>query len=1178
MYIKCSTVILFPAIGILYIRFIALSASTGRYGMVERVIDGISIRIHELDVELKSKLFKAAVNLSHISVSSKKPNWDSGPLNFAFLPLPERNSILIFKEISWESTRFEADGLDDRMTPVKVITNRAHLRLVLKKRLSDSSFVCGKMVLMVESLLWVLTVSQLEAAIVFLKSIKRSMQLSAELEKRHGSDKIKPAPSGPGAPAGVVPRGSSQGQPVINRVTDPRFIQYFEFYDVKENSFHLQASLIETHFCEDTLRTSSVSTQLPSGGSVRMTFRNLNFDHYPAHPRASPRTEWSNYGEIDHARNHWLQSLKPNSDPDCAINRLIKSPQVELYESVIVFRLQDITIACVMLENQLEDERWPLPIGIARAYKKRTIVEAFDGEQRSLTSNTFFASDTEMHKLPAKSNLISADLTQCFTYGTTDAALPIILYAQVNPFHLKFDVDTMIWLNAFFLSLTTNLNSLFGESEDSIEHKTLLPIFCRAEALMPRVVFPLHPPPPNSDNGSDYPWTGPSALVVQVDTVILQTIPKPMTTSMAKTLVDSLDKLEKQLQPPPTWGREHIPPDLPQFRRFTELKIPSWSSQGEPKGLLVCIHCPSVWAEFLTICEAARRHPSASPSFKTYRQAFLDPSPLTCWALIPSWPPWYRPPSTPRQSVTWSPDLSRLLTSPPSYPAPISVIIDLDSSVNPLSVYPTSSTSLSSTSKPKPLHFTIGHSGAVFTFRSVEHLRLPDAVDHLVFLYGLFFRLARLKASLGLDCMDNMARQQENGDVKRFHEWVLTAKCLLTHGVQVEIGSTVESRFIDPPTGYEKGERALGSTPSMESSLKMDSVQATKPLEIEESLNRIPEFSGGSKNSLTSEQTTTFEYVSQADQFPKVEETKPSESTPGLRNASSFVSLDSDGYTPDDCNTIAHSDSFELLLPDEEALNEVFANSFDEIVPDEMGVDVANSEEIEERSTTVMDEEQGVNFPPWKVQRLMLDFNNLSIDADITTVEARLWLGVGSMSFFDPDDIEEDHPDDTDASSNCSDTSFDHPAFLITLRFGGDALPGQPQSLSSPYDGWLAIQVKMLQETTLYPVPTAWEVVEALLGHLTSRGGVRACNRVITMGPGAGSIPLRNPPQLLDLTFCLESGHLVLDLTAKPRRWWRRSRGDSTLVQKESNTPVRKVPFYDVMCKSFFKADLLIDF
>lgn len=72
----------------------------------------------------------------------------------------------------------------------------------------------------------------------------------------------------------------------------------------------------------------------------------------------------------------------------------------------------------------------------------------------------------------------------------------------------------------------------------------------------------------------------------------------------------------------------------------------------------------------------------------------------------------------------------------------------------------------------------------------------------------------------------------------------------------------------------------------------------------------------------------------------------------------------------------------------------MFTNSFDEIVPEEVGIDVVNSEEAEERSTTVMDEEQGVNFPPWKVQRLMLDFNNLSIDA------GELYHGPHSLAFL----------------------------------------------------------------------------------------------------------------------------------------------------------------------------------
>ena len=298
----------------------------------------------------------------------------------------------------------------------------------------------------------------------------------------------------------------------------------------------------------------------------------------------------------------------------------------------------------------------------------------------------------------------------------------------------------------------------------------------------------------------------------------------------------------------------------------------------------MCIHCPSVWAEFLTICEAARLPPTGTtPIFKTYRQAFLDPAPLTLWALIPSWPLWYRPRTSPRYSITWSPNLGRNLTSPPVYPAPVSVLIDLDTAINPLSIYAGSNTPFRSASKPKPLHFTIGHSGAIFTFRSVEHLRLPDAVDHLVFLYGLLFRLARLKASMALDPLDIMTRLEENKEVKRFHEWLLTAKCLLSHGVEVEIASTVESRFLDPPMDYGDADKAPTSSLSSESSVKTDSGQNNRQMKI-----------GLGSSSPSSEPMMAYGASTVVNQSSNSVKSANFDSLPQLRNVSSQLSLNID--------------------------------------------------------------------------------------------------------------------------------------------------------------------------------------------------------------------------------------------------------------------------------------------
>lgn len=318
-------------------------------------------------------------------------------------------------------------------------------------------------------------------------------------------------------------------------------------------------------------------------------------------------------------------------------------------------------------------------------------------------------------------------------------------------------------------------------------------------------------------------------------------------------------------------------------------------SGKEPDGLLICLHCPTVWAEFLTICEVAHRHSSENPLFKTYRQAFFDPSPFTCWALAPSWPLWSRPPSAPRHSVTWSPDIGRDLTSPPSLPAPVSILIDFDTYVNPISVHASSSMSYNLVNRSKPLHFTIGHSGAVFTFHSVELLRLPDAVDHLLFLYGLAFRLARLKASMALDTNDFMAKQGENGEVKRYHEWLFTAKCLLTHGVEVEVASTVDSRFIHPPSDFEvNGSETRSSLSS--SSLAKTLESSSKPAEVDASGCR-PSNSGveTDKNSFSSDPFTAFGCVLQSDQTVKASKSSGLlESYSGVFKAGSLLSLNSD--------------------------------------------------------------------------------------------------------------------------------------------------------------------------------------------------------------------------------------------------------------------------------------------
>lgn len=77
------------------------------------------------------------LQLDRLTVASRLPNWVDGELKYTFVRDNHSDQILLFKEISWETTRLEADGLRDlQLTPVKLITNACRVRITLKKRLS----------------------------------------------------------------------------------------------------------------------------------------------------------------------------------------------------------------------------------------------------------------------------------------------------------------------------------------------------------------------------------------------------------------------------------------------------------------------------------------------------------------------------------------------------------------------------------------------------------------------------------------------------------------------------------------------------------------------------------------------------------------------------------------------------------------------------------------------------------------------------------------------------------------------------------------------------------------------------------------------------------------------------------------------------------------------------------
>ena len=93
----------------------------------------------------------------------------------------ERGEVLIFKELSWQTVRIEARStVATDLTPLRLITNQARVRITLKKRMSDCGILGVRLVTILDDLLWVLTDDQLKAALHFVGSVSGLVKKATE--------------------------------------------------------------------------------------------------------------------------------------------------------------------------------------------------------------------------------------------------------------------------------------------------------------------------------------------------------------------------------------------------------------------------------------------------------------------------------------------------------------------------------------------------------------------------------------------------------------------------------------------------------------------------------------------------------------------------------------------------------------------------------------------------------------------------------------------------------------------------------------------------------------------------------------------------------------------------------------------------------------------------------------
>ncbi|CAH0560093.1 unnamed protein product [Brassicogethes aeneus] len=458
-------------------------AVPGKYSFIHKVIDGITVTVNTVNILFNSPAFTASVQISRIVVESKNPRWVKSDLRMTRVKDPEKGQLLIFKELEWQTVRIEAKStIDKNLTPLRLLTNQARCRIVIKKRISDCFILGSRLVIILDDLLWVLTDSQLKAALHFLDSLSGLVQRATEMTRTvKAARKLEELPN----------------QMPETRANERSVSKLFSMYDVVETSYHFLSNQIVLHLCDDPGSGRSSHPHLKDGGALQISVKKFQIDYYPYHLARDNRKCWPKYNAssiphtmwqeqslaafrtkfIDLIDKHQVQHAplsRSNKTPPSAgaspnqEQRKPLSPSQKEAKRRVEIQLSKLMTTCVVM--RIED---------FTLYKVTT-----SGKKQQLKE--FISGDREHMQLPKESSILHAEFI--YYYYPNDVPFPLPppkFYVQVNPIQVVFDVDSCLWLNSFALNLYQSLVA----SKAEIPQSDLTYIDVKIEAILPRINF-----------------------------------------------------------------------------------------------------------------------------------------------------------------------------------------------------------------------------------------------------------------------------------------------------------------------------------------------------------------------------------------------------------------------------------------------------------------------------------------------------------------------------------------------------------------------------------------------------------------------------------------------------------------------------------------------------------------
>ncbi|XP_034939434.1 UHRF1-binding protein 1-like [Chelonus insularis] len=480
----------------------AAISGASKYSFMHKVIDGITVAVNTISITFKSPAFVSNIQISRIMVESKSPTWQRCDLRMTRVKDSDKGQLLIFKELEWQTVRIEARSTKDHdLTPLRLLTNQARCRITIKKRLSDCFVMGSRLVLILDDLLWVLTDSQLKAALHFIDSLANLIEKATTLER-----KIKSARK-----LEVLPEyqeqilQQSKSKPVCNSAISKIFMRY----DVIETSYHFLAQRIDLHLCDDPGSGRSSHPELKNGGALQISLVKFQVDYYPYHLATANRKHWAKYRENTIPHVQWLQqsfnafrrqflelidigqkqSTKKNGNQEMeSDDDRETAAETHSFLDNERRRLSSKTINSNynLIKNYISEQ-------LSKLMTVCIIIRIYDFTIYKVTTPTktpatkeFITGDREKFLLPEDVTILHAEFTHYYYPGDMVFPLPPPkFYVQLNPIQINYDMYSCLWFNSFLLHLYQSLTS----NQNKVDTAMNVYFDVKVEAILPRIII-----------------------------------------------------------------------------------------------------------------------------------------------------------------------------------------------------------------------------------------------------------------------------------------------------------------------------------------------------------------------------------------------------------------------------------------------------------------------------------------------------------------------------------------------------------------------------------------------------------------------------------------------------------------------------------------------------------------